>query len=137
MPELKQKIIYEKIQLTEEQLAAGNLKEYDQLWDIVYYKETKDFMDNVVLRTFERAKKDLDNPKKYALRSIYFKYPAQLKSLAFELLNAYFYFMVIRNEIPPNLPISEYRKILLDGLIKDFTKFQIAKWQYKMENYRD
>lgn len=123
---MEEKKIYPKVVLTDKQLAVGNLKDYDQFWDIIYYEQMEAMIDKIVLRTYEEPKAATENPKKYALRSIYFRYPEQLKIMIRELINAYLYFMVIRNK--PVIPVIEYQKILLNCLVNDLRTEQLKKW---------
>lgn len=112
----------EKIDLTGEKIVAGNIKDFQQLYQIFYYPKERALTDKIALYIYLGS-----NYKKYARRSIFFSSLEQLKGLILDLTKAYFYFKDMR-EIP-DIEISKYRMILLDNLLAELRTKQIGEWR--------
>ena len=112
----------EKISLTGEQIVAGNIRDFQQLYEIFYYPPERSLPMKIALYIY-LASKD----KQYAKRSIYFSSIEQLKELIINLTKSYFYFM--DNKINPVIPKGEYNLIMLSDLLEHIRKKQLEEWR--------
>ena len=118
----------DKIDLTGEEVVAGNIKDFQQLYQIFYYPKERSLVDKIALYIYLG-----NNYKKYAKRSIYFSSIEQLKKLIINLMKAYFYF--IDKRIIPDIPVSEFRRIKLDELLRELRTEQMGVWQNNGNNH--
>ena len=110
---------YEKEILTNITTVAGNIKDYEQSYDIKYYPKVRDLTDKIALYIYLGDKK--------AIRTLYFSSHEQLKTLIFNLTISYFYFLDKR--IKPVIPIEQFRMIKLDEFLKDLRLNQTNIWK--------
>ena len=112
----------EKLSLTGEQIVAGNIKDFKQIYEIFYYSKENKLVDKIALYIFLANKE-----KRYARRSIYFSSLPQLRHLIKDLVKSYFYFL--DNRIQPAIPRNEYRIMMLGGLLDELKLMQIEEWK--------
>ena len=113
---------YEKIILTSKTTVAGNIKDHKQTYDIKYYPKSGDLIDKVALYIYLG--------EEFAKRSVYFSSTEQLKTLVYDLTQAYFFFLDKRKkEIA--IPREEFRKLRLDNFLYELRKKQLSLWSGK------
>ena len=112
----------ERIDLSGEQVVAGNIQDHQQMYQIFYYPRERSLVDKIAIYFFLG-----NNYKKYATRSIYFSSIEQLKRIVIDIIGAYFYFLGQR--IKPDIPVPEYRRIMLESLLYEIRKKQLEKWE--------
>ncbi len=103
---------------------AGNIRDFNQSYEIFYYPKAEDLPDKVAVYIY------LTNENKsFAKRSLFFSSHEQLKEYIFDLVKAYF---VLRDKrITPVIPLSEYRKISLSSLLENLEQRQLALWSLR------
>lgn len=117
----------EKISLTGEQIVAGNIKDFQQLYEIFYYPTERSLVDKIALYIYLANKE-----KQYAKRSIYFSSIEQLKEFIIDLVMAYFYF--IDKRIKPDIPLDMFRRIRLSSFLNELGDKQLMMWR-KLNGY--
>lgn len=111
----------EKIGLTGEKVVAGNIKDFQQIYQLFYYPKERSLPDKVAFYIYLA-----NNKKLYAKRSIYFSSLEQLKTLAKDIIKAYFYFLDKR--VVPDIEVSRYRKLMLEALLQELRREQVNVW---------
>ena len=111
---------YEKIILTSSTTVAGNIKDHRQSYDIKYYPKANDLIDKVALYIYLG--------EEFAKRSVYFSSTEQLKTLVYDLTQAYFYFLDKRKK-ELAIPREEFRRIRLDNFLYELRKKQLKNWK--------
>lgn len=115
---------YQKTILTPRTEVEGNIKNFKQTYELVYYAKTDEYLDKVTLYIH------LDNEKENNVKSIYFSNHEQLKLFIFELIKAYFHF---RDKTTIYYcPKADFRKITLSSFLIDI-KNKMLKYFSKNE----
>ena len=122
MPEKK---LYEKEILVPLTTVAGNIKDFKQQYEILYYPKSGELVDKIALYMYLAGEEGMQ----YAKRSIYFSSHEQLKQLIFDLTKAYFYFRDQR--IKPVIPESEFRLISLSSFLEHISIRQKGEWSVR------
>lgn len=117
------KMSYEKELIIKETTVSGNISDFNQSYEGLFYPEAKDLPSKFALYIHLTGE---DGIKK-ARRSIYFSSHEQLKTLIFELTKAYFYFRDKR--IKPVGTIEEFRIVNLNIFLSDLKKNQLNIWK--------
>jgi len=112
----------QKIDLTGEQVVAGNLKDKQQLYQIFYYPRERTLTDKVWIY-FHQA----TNEKKFAIKSLCFSSIEQLETFIINLSKSYFYF--IDHRIQSDIPLPDFRKIRLRALLAKIEIKQLEEWK--------
>ena len=100
---------------------AGNISDFKQQYEIKFYPKADDLPDKIALYIY-LTKQD----KQFAKRSIYFSSVEQLKTLIFDLTQAYFFFR--DKKITPAVNRETFRNIDLNTFLKDLSKKQLSVW---------
>lgn len=116
----------DKIDLTGEQVVAGNISDFQQSYQIFYYPKERSLVDKIAMYIYLNPNQ-ITGKKQYAKRSIYFSSINQLKGMIINLMQSYFY--LINQRIIPEIPISEFRKIKLNELLSELRTRQLELWQ--------
>ena len=116
---------YEKEIIIPLTTVAGNIKDFKQSYEVMYYLKTKEYTDKMTLYIYLIG----EGEKKYAKRSIYFSSHEQLRQLIFDLTKAYFYFRDKR--IKPAIPVSEFRLISLSSFLEHIGIKQKEQWRVR------
>lgn len=112
----------EKIDLTGEKVVAGNIKDFQQIYQVFYYPKERTLPDKIAMYIYLASNFD-----KKAKRSIFFSSLEQLKGLIIDLTKCYFYFNDKRNI--PDIEVSKYRQLMLENLLAEIRTRQIGEWK--------
>ena len=106
----------------------GNRTEQIQVYQIFYYPveqtPTKKRVDKTAVYLYLKEK---DKEMKLARRSIYFAELPQYRHFIIHNIKAYFNWLDKR--IKPMMPRSEYRKIMLSGLLEEIKETVLEEWK--------
>lgn len=111
---------YDKEILVPSTTVAGNIKDHNQSYEIVYYPRANDLIDKVALYIFLGDRK--------AIRSVYFSSLEQLKTLIQDLTKSYFYFVDKRIVVPDSAK-EEFRMVKLSDFLKEIRDKQLNLWR--------
>jgi len=116
---------YKKEILIDRTTVAGNIQDFSQSYHIVYYPKAENLPDKIALYI------NLINSegKEYAKRSLYFSSTEQLRTLIYDLAQAYFYFRDKR--VVPDINLPDFRLIHLDDFLYKLRKKQTDIWRQK------
>ena len=113
---------YKKELLIPQTTVAGNIRDFKQSYEIFYYPKTDDLPDKIALYIHLINSEE----KQYAKRSLYFSSIEQLKTLIYDLSQAYFYFRDKR--IEPDINLPDFRLINLDNFLYNLRKKILNIW---------
>jgi len=103
------------------------LSQNEQSYEIKYYEKTPKFTDKIFIYIYYNPIKDTD--KEYAIRSISFLDPEQLKKFIQDTIHSYLFFIEKRLSETLPIPLSEYRTILLESFLKSIRDEQLKRWK--------
>jgi len=116
---------YIKKVLIPRKTVAGNIKDFNQLYEVFYYPKVNDLPDKIALYIYLSS-----HNKEYAKRSIYFSSYKQLEEFILDMITSYFRFRDIK--IQPSIPLEQFRLISLQSFLDKADKRVRGIWNGRL-----
>ena len=114
------------INLTGEKIVQGNINSLNQIYEYKYYPKEGELIQKVALYLYLRKKEE--GAINYARRSVYFQSLPQLREFIRDTIKSYFHLLDhrIKSEV---MSKSQYRRMMLRGLLEDISEMQTEVWR--------
>lgn len=120
---------YNKETIVSEKTVAGNIRDFRQLYDIVYYPRQDDLPEKIAMYIYLRKKdEEKEDNAKMANRSLFFSSKEQLKDLIVELSKAYLFF--VEKKIKPDFNLlPKLRGAWMNDLLAEIITTMKEEWK--------